>query len=236
VPASAANRTFLENLFAIPHGDLLGLELEEGLIFPVMDGKGIDPQQLESIAGRCTTCRLVRQPPDRARVYWNQSVKMKLGGGSGGTSGAHIYTPPIAGVSVVSSAPVYTNGRYYWLPALFQGDPVSVDHNDYWLTDSSGNQTMTFLFENPATIALVRVCATTYKDTNRRSNYQITVTMCNGEVRNVTGGFVDTAKDTFGLYHVHCIRELGVIEIMFELTQEASCGVCLKKVEIWWVP
>jgi hypothetical protein len=54
-------------------------------------------------------------------------------------------------------------------------------------------------------------------------------------VQKVTSGFVDTARETFGLFHIPEVREEGVIEILFELTQDKSHGACLKKVEIWSV-
>jgi hypothetical protein len=117
---------------------------------------------------------------------------------------------------------------------LFDGDATSCNHADYWLTTSTGQQILVFTFETPIDVALVRVCAT-YPSPNRRSNYQITVATRWGKVRQVTEGFVDTANDLFGSFHTHQVLEEGVIEVRFDLTQEGSYGVCLKKIELWAV-
>jgi hypothetical protein len=121
------------------------------------------------------------------------------------------------------------------MSALFEGAADSTNHTDYWLTASTGNQTLIFTFESGVNVAVIRVCATTYLNPNRRSNYRITVKTQAGAARVVTDGFVDTAADSFGLFHSHEVRMEAVVEIRFDLTQEGSYGVCLKKIEIWVV-
>jgi hypothetical protein len=116
---------------------------------------------------------------------------------------------------------------------LFDGPTTGVAHTDYWLTNSNGPQILTINFDTPSNIALIRVCATTYLNPDRRSNYRVTVTSLTGGPRVVSDGFVDTKNDTFGCFHNHLVQEEAVIEILFELTREGLYGVCLKKIEVW---
>jgi hypothetical protein len=159
---------------------------------------------------------------------------MLLSGGTGGRAGERLYIPR-QGISVRSSAPVYSNGPNHSMSSLFTGTPTSTLHTDYWLTHSTGAQSLVFDFESPIRVALIRVCATPFPNANYRSNYRIAVTSVTGNTYAVTEGFVNTTGDVLGHFHVHAVRKEGIIEIHFELTQEGSCGVSLKEIEIWVV-
>jgi hypothetical protein len=100
---------------------------------------------------------------------------------------------------------------------------------------SESTQTLTFNFESPVHVAKIRVCATTYRNPDRRSNYGIEVQNINGEIVPVTRGLIDTTGDWFGTFHKHAVRVEDVFEIRFTLTREKNYGVCLKEIEIWSV-
>jgi hypothetical protein len=216
VPLQAA-----QGMFGIPPGQVVGFVYRDS-------AEGTDVES----SGSSASCRLVTQPLVHSRVDWNKTTKMKLSGGTGGKTGEHVYRVG-QGIKVESSAPVYNNSNYYYMEYLFQGDATSSSHTDYWLTNSDGNQILSFTFETPVNVAMVRVCPIVFKGPDLRSNYQITVVNRIGETRNVTGGFIDTSRDILGLFHSHTVQEEGVVEILFELTREGAYGVCLKKIEIW---
>jgi hypothetical protein len=166
----------------------------------------------------------------RRIIDWTTARKMRLDGGTGGTAGETVYVPR-PGITVSSSAPVYNNNHMGY---LFNGEPTNRASTEYWLTESSGLQTLTLSFEKPVGITLIRACATT-DGADHRSNYRLTVISASGRARMVSDGFVDTENDIFGIFHTHVVRAENVIQIVIELTQEGSIGVCLKKIEIWAV-
>jgi hypothetical protein len=231
-----ADRAFIADLFGIPRADLIGLQVAEDTVIPFVEGKSLTEGTLALIAGRTVTCRLAQAVgPD-----WSRARKLYLGGGTGGLSGEYVYNPA-PGIKVASSAPVYNSQNFFYMRYLFEGEPTGTAHTDYWITKSSGPQTLRISFERPLHICLIRVCATAHPtapyDKDRRSNYRIVITSLLGGARNLThgDGFVDTADDEFGSFHTHVAKEQNVIEILFRLTQEKSYGVCLKKIEIWSV-
>jgi hypothetical protein len=224
-----ADRAFVARLFKIPPADLVALEIEGGYAIPLADGGGFDPQVFELLQGRRGTLRLA--PTD-----WAKAKKMTLGGGSGGESGKRVYVPPVPGMQVVSSAPVWSDSNYHYMGYLFQGSSLSPDHTEYWLTKSDGPQTLSFSFTAPINLALIRVSAKAYESgLDRRSRYQIHVTTGLRGEREVTEGMVNTANDVFGTFRNHEVHEEGVTQIVFHLTRELNYGVCLKKIELWAV-
>jgi hypothetical protein len=214
-------RDSIADRFGIASTRLIGLQLEDGSVISLLDGNGTDPQSLTPMTSR--------------QIDWKNARKMSLNGGTGGKTGEREYIAR-PGIRIVSSAPVYNNSSYFYMGYLFEGESTTNAHTSYWLTASGGNQVLTFLFQNPVNVACIRVCATAHTDcTDRRSNYEVTVTACDGQSKKVTEGIVDTSRDLFGSFHTHKVQECGVIEIRFDLTQERSYGVCLKKIEIWSV-
>jgi hypothetical protein len=223
--ADTADRIFIADLFGVPRSALIGLRVGKDTVIPLSEGKSLSEAELALIGGRAVSCQLAG--PD-----WSTATQMRLGGGTGGRTGECIYIPA-PGIKVASSAPVYNNQNYFYMQYLFEGESTAVSHAQYWLTTSTGAQTLSFSFERPCDIALIRVCATAYLGlVDRRCNYRITVTSLLGGARIVTGGFVDTEHDAYGSYHAHIVQEQHVIQVLFELTKEAN-HVCLKKIEIW---
>jgi len=138
----------------------------------------------------------------------------------------------------MSSAPVFNNTNFYYISYLFNSNPTAKDHGSYWLTSSVGNQTLTITFPTPQNLERIRVCATSCDNnsvTDRCSNYAIYVTTGNGKQKTITDGFVDTRKDMLGLFHEHPVREVGVLVVVFTLTQEKKWGVTLKELEFYVV-
>jgi hypothetical protein len=211
--------------FGIPHTKVVALQLDDGSLISCGKANPSDPELLVPVTSRLA----------QSQIDWRNAKKMELSGGTGGKTGEYEYIARPA-IRIVSSAPVYNAGNSFQMGYLFEGSSAESASTAYWLTTSTGPQTLTFLFKDPVNIASIRVCTTAQRDcADRRSNYQISVATCDGQSRRVTDGFVDTSADVFGSFHTHKVQERGVIEILFNLTQEASFGVCLKKIEIWSV-
>lgn len=156
------------------------------------------------------------------------SYKLDLSGGSGGTSGTKVYTAP-NGTVVTSSANVYSNSSYYYMGYMFNST-YGTTATHYWLTNSSGNQTLTFAFNQSYYFDFIRVYPTTISD--RKSNYQIEVSTNGINYSNLTGGFVTTTSDPVGTYRDHSALN-AYSHVRFTLTRQQSWGVTLNEVEFY---
>lgn len=109
------------------------------------------------------------------KIDWDQSHLLDLSKGAGGSAGQTVYTAS-NGVTVTSSAVTYTNQNFYNIGYLFNGDTTSTAHNSYWLTNSSGDQTLTINFGNWTNLASINIASKTYASAaDRRSDYSIDV-------------------------------------------------------------
>lgn len=167
--------------------------------------------------------------------YYSVGVLIDLSNGTGGTGGQYVYTAP-NGVIVTSSAPVYASGANYYMGYLFNNSiTMSKDQFDtYWLTNSSGNQTLTFDFGalgNPAipTIAVYPRAGDTVS-----SNYRILVSDDNVTYTEVVPWVVNThdAATPYGTRRVHIVN-IQKRYVRFELTQNGFLGVTLSEIEFY---
>jgi len=166
--------------------------------------------------------------------------KLDLSGGSGGISGQNVYTAP-DGTTAVSSASTYENGNFYYLQNLFDGsDPAILSscshgsvHNCYWMTSSSGQQTLTITFAQSRFITKIRVRSVT--DSNRRSNYRAETSSSADATSWIdrSGGFVNTAGWNLGEHGDVTVMD-NVKVVKLTLSQEDKYGVCLEEVEFFY--
>lgn len=167
-------------------------------------------------------------------------VKLSLDGGTGGTGGTLKYTAP-NGAVVTSSARVYTNSTYYYMRYLFSGDTTYNDANNYWLTDSGGDQTLEFDFTGVPSIILrnqiskIRVYPNSRPDAS--SNYYITgLNKSSGVWENIVAPWIINppgGMPTVGHYYDHDITQ-RYDKIRFHLTQNGSWGVTLNEIEFYY--
>ncbi|WP_187422240.1 discoidin domain-containing protein [Neomoorella thermoacetica] len=155
--------------------------------------------------------------------YYGAGKIMDLSGGTGGTGGQTVYTAP-NGVVVTSSVPVYTtssNSAFYYMSYLFDGTitQASTQYTTYWLTDSSGNQTLTFDFGtlgNPGIGGIV-VYPRTRDDAS--SNYRILVSDDDVNYTEIVPWVVNThdAATPYGTRRKHEVN-ISSRYVRFELT------------------
>jgi len=160
--------------------------------------------------------------------------KIDLSGGSGGTSGQKVYTAQNS-VIVTSSAPVYTNSNNYYMGYLFNDTkPNYHDANSYWLTSSSGNQTLTFDFGSimPVYISQIKVWPRCRSDAS--SNYRILVSDDGINFTEVVPWVINThdSLTPYGTVRVHDVNITNRY-VRFELTQNDRWGVCLQEIEFF---
>ena len=166
----------------------------------------------------------------------SETNAIPLGGGVGGGAGSKSYTAP-NGTTVISSAPVYNNGINYYMGYLFDNQwletsPESgwVSGYDYWLTSSSGNQTLIITLPSVQNIESVKVYP--YSRPDGWSTYKIEVSADNTNWTDITGGFTHTSKgapeDNFTYQVNNAIKYTK-----FTLTQEAGWGVTLSEIEMY---
>lgn len=158
--------------------------------------------------------------------------KLELKGGTGGKSGQNVYTAP-NGVIVTSSAPVYTNTNYYYMEYMFAGTTGS-GVNEYWLTSSSGNQTLIFDFGaimHGYSVSKFRVAPRIRTDAS--SNYRIFGSNDNSNWTLVSDWVATTnSSPAFGTFYAHEVNE-HYRYFKFELTRNGNWGVGLNEIEVY---
>lgn len=159
--------------------------------------------------------------------------KIDLSGGTGGTSGQTTYTAP-NGVIVTSSAPVYNNSNYYYMGYLFNNTITQNNSQPttYWLTSSSGNQTLTFDFQKllPLNISQINVYPRARDDAS--SNYRILVSDDGTNWTEVVSWVTTSTSTPYGTKFTHNV-DITQRYVRFELTQNGSWGVCLSEIEFY---
>jgi hypothetical protein len=159
--------------------------------------------------------------------------KINLSGGTGGTSGQTTYTAP-NGVIVTSSAPVYNSSNYYYMSYLFNNTitTAQTQYTSYWLTNSSGNQTLTFDFQKLLPLSIVQINVYPRSRDDASSNYRILVSN-DGTVWIEIVPWVTTSTSTpYGTKFTHSVN-ITQRYVRFELTQNGSYGVCLSEIEFY---
>jgi hypothetical protein len=160
--------------------------------------------------------------------------KLDLSGGTGGQSGQTVYTAS-NGVVVTSSAPVYGNNYgYYWMPYLFNNTitMAQTQYATYWLTSSSGNQTLTFDFSaiGAQYINYINVYPRCRDDAT--SNYRILVSNDGSNWTQVVTWVTVNTSTPYGTKNTHNILRIAKY-VRFELTRNGSWGVTLSEIEFF---
>jgi hypothetical protein len=160
--------------------------------------------------------------------------KLDLSGGAGGQSGQTVYTAP-NGVVVTSSAPVYGNNYgYYWMTYLFDNiiTMAQTQYTTYWLTNSSGNQTLTFDFAaiGAQHINYINVYPRCRDDAT--SNYRILASDDGTNWVEVVPWVTVNTSTPYGTKNTHNISMVTKY-VRFELTRNDRYGVTLSEIEFF---
>ena len=160
--------------------------------------------------------------------------KLDLSGGTGGKGGQKVYTAP-NGVVVTSSAPVYDNSNYYYMEYLFNSS-IATAHQPtkYWLTNSSGNQTLIFDFSSlKLSERLIRRIDVYPKiRTDASSNYRIFISDDGENWEEVVPWVKNSTSLAWGTVKSHEVN-INTPFIKFELTMNDSWGVGLDEIEFY---
>jgi len=160
--------------------------------------------------------------------------KLDLSGGTGGKGGQKVYTAP-NGVVVTSSAPVYDNSNYYYMEYLFNSS-IATAHQPtkYWLTNSSGNQTLIFDFSSlKLSERLIRRIDVYPKiRTDASSNYRIFISDDGENWEEVVPWVENSTSLAWGTVKSHEVN-INTPFIKFELTRNGSWGVGLDEIEFY---
>ncbi len=167
--------------------------------------------------------------------------KLDLSGGTGGKGGQKVYTAP-NGVIVTSSAPVYGSGSAYHMSYLFDNSihdssvsyPYYGDTTKYWLTSSSGNQTLIFDFSSlELSERLIRRIDVYPKiRTDASSNYRIFISDDGENWEEVVPWIKNNTSLAWGTVKSHEVN-INTPFIKFELTQNGDWGVGLDEIEFY---
>jgi len=156
--------------------------------------------------------------------------KIDLSGGNNDRS--TVYTTP-TGITVTSSAPTWINASFYYLAYLFDGSNDQSSAATYWLTESSGDQTLTFEFPNNYEISQISVYPKTRNDAS--SNYSIEVSEDGVTYTEIVPTVVNDTSVPYGTERVH--DNLNVTEkfIRFNLTRNGNYGITLNEIEFYGI-
>lgn len=174
-------------------------------------------------------------------------------GRNSNSSGMTVYTITSSGnetdgLVITSSAGSYPNGsNYYNMEYLFNGVETG-GPDTYWLTSSSGNQTLTFDFSSTSISAVKKIRVVPWTRGDARSNYWLEKSADNttwvslndsdGTAIGTSGSPIDTSSYVAGDKVIHFVEDTGGVllsnypYIRFNLTQEGSYGVTLHQIEM----
>jgi Concanavalin A-like lectin/glucanases superfamily/Glycine rich protein len=163
---------------------------------------------------------------------FEDSIKIPLGGGSGGQTGQTVYTAP-NGVTVTSSNPVWDNSNYYYMGYMFEDYVALTDEaTHYWLTNSSGNTTLTFDFNSLDTPKMSKIAVYPRTRNDASSNYRI-LGSNDGNGWEELVPWIDTSTSTpYGTRHSYDINTTYRY-YRFELTRNGSWGATLGEIEFF---
>jgi len=140
------------------------------------------------------------------------------------------------GVVVTSSAPVYCNQDFYKMSNLFDGflseagpSTWGVPDN-YWLTSSTGNQTLTFDFNKPAFISKIDVSPRTRND--HFSDFRILASNDNVNWNVLTEWFITDINTPYNHTESYEINETYQY-YRLELTRKGYWGVSLAEIKFY---
>ena len=160
------------------------------------------------------------------------ATQIDLSGGTGGAGGQTVYTAP-NGVVVTSSAPTYTNGSLYYLGYIFNGNKDTGANTDLWLTNSSGNQTLTFDMDAYANDPITQISVYPKSRTDASSNYSIDVSNDGTNWTEVVSLVTNSTSLALGTERLHDGLNITQRYIRFNLTRNDSWGVTLHEIELY---
>lgn len=138
------------------------------------------------------------------------------------------------GIVVTSSAPTYNNSNNYYLEYLFNGDNSTQSGTTYWLTSSSGNQTLTFDLTNSDISLVQNILVYPRARNDASSNYSITTSSDGSNYTEVVPLVVNsTSSPNYGVAREHLDLEITDPYIRFNLTRNNSYGVILHEIEFY---
>lgn len=162
------------------------------------------------------------------------SVKIDLSGGTGGASSQSVYTAP-NGVVATSTASTYSNGNLYYMAYMFNGT-YTASSTDYWLTNSNGNQTLTFDFTSGGIASgkeINQISVYPYTRSDASSNYSIDTSPDGTTWTEIVPLVTNSTSTPVGTERAHSNLSITGGYVRFNLTQNGSWGVTLNEIEFF---
>ena len=148
------------------------------------------------------------------------------------SAGQTVYTAD-NGVVVTSSAGSYNNSNNYYMEYMFDGDTTSTAGTTYWLTSSSGNQTLTFNFTGSSISYIDKFRIYPKARTDSFSDIGAIETSSDGSTwTQVYGDQNLSSSIAFGTYYDYSLTTSDQY-VRITLQQSGNWGVCLHEVEIY---
>jgi hypothetical protein len=147
-------------------------------------------------------------------------------------AGQTVYTAD-NGVVVTSSAGSYNNSNNYYMEYMFDGDTTSTAGTTYWLTSSSGNQTLTFDFTGSSISYIDKFRIYPKARTDSFSDIGAIETSSDGSTwTQVYGDQNLSSSIAFGTYYDYSLTTTDQY-VRITLQRTGNWGVCLHEVEIY---
>jgi len=148
------------------------------------------------------------------------------------SAGQTVYTAD-NGVVVTSSAGSYNNSSNYYMEYMFDGDTTSTAGTTYWLTSSSGTQTLTFNFTGSSISYIDKFRIYPKARTDSFSDIGAIETSSDGSTwTQVYGDQNLSSSIAFGTYYDYSLTTTDQY-VRITLQQSGNWGVCLHEVEIY---
>jgi len=148
------------------------------------------------------------------------------------SAGQTVYTAD-NGVVVTSSAGSYNNSSNYYMEYMFDGDTTSTAGTTYWLTSSSGTQTLTFNFTGSSISYIDKFRIYPKARTDSFSDIGAIETSSDGSTwTQVYGDQNLSSSIAFGTYYDYSLTTTDQY-VRITLQRSGNWGVCLHEVEIY---
>jgi hypothetical protein len=176
-----------------------------------------------------------------------EAVLLDLSNGTGGGQAGNQWTVsrtsyPEDGLVITSSANSYSNPSAYFIEYLFDGSNGSNATTTYWLTNSTGDQTLTFDFSSTTLVRMDKMVVYPRTRTDASSNWTMQYSADNSTWLNLsdTDGVISETSDTstnYGTDYIHIFDPPVNLQtypyVRFTLTRNASYGVTLNEIEVY---
>ena len=152
------------------------------------------------------------------------------------------------GLVITSSAGSYSSNGNYHMEYLFNGITDSTSASTYWLTNSSGNQTLTFDFSSTSIDKIKKIRVVPYTRSDARSNYWlekstdnstwVSINDSDGTAIGTSASPFDTSSFVLGDKVTHFTDGVAGTDvttypyIRFNLTRQGNYGVTLHEIEM----